>query len=99
MPLPQSLRESLAAIGQVAAELNCQFEGYREFVSIYRIHTNSIIGFQGRFPYYSNCEVIFRIIRFRVKSQDIEEDKDFCTQDLIDLQQVFLPTEEAVECH
>ena len=97
MPFPSSLSETLLSVGQAAVEVSCPFEEYREFVSIYRASTNTILAFQSRFPYYSECAFIFRVIRFRVESQRLVEDQDFSQEDLVGLQEIYLPSEEAVE--
>jgi hypothetical protein len=97
MPLPQIVREVLSEVGQAAVEVSCQFEGCREFVSVYRASTSSIAAFHRSFPYYGDCDVIFRIIRFRADSQRLANDEDLWGQDLLGLQEIYVPSEDAVE--
>lgn len=97
MSFPRALNEVLSAVGQAAVEVSCPIDGYREFVSVSRVRADSIMAFRNRFPYYSDCDVVFRVIRFRVESQHIAEDKHLWGPDLAGLQEIYLPSEEAVD--
>lgn len=96
MTITEPIREILAEIGQVATELNCPIEGYREFVSVYATPRAKVMNCEGRFPNLDEAETIYRAIRFRVKSSLIDNDLDAGPNDLIGLQEMFLPSEEAV---
>ena len=95
--ITDNIRKILIDIGQVAAEVNCPIDGYREFISVYATPRERVMNFDGRFPYLSETQILYRAIRFRVKSILIEEDADVGPNDLIGLQEIFLPSEEHVE--
>lgn len=86
----------LAEIGQVAAEVSCPIDGYREFVSVYATPRENIINFEGRFPYFDKATMLYRAIRFRVRSKLIAEETEVSPNELIGLQEIFLPSEEDV---
>jgi hypothetical protein len=94
--LPATVREILISLGEVAAELSCQIEGYREFVTIFRFQTAQVVGFQSQFPNLADCEVAFRLMRFRVGADLIRNDYDCCVSDLVGLQSIYVATEEDV---
>jgi len=97
MTFPASLTKTLTTIGQAAAEVKCGVPDYREFVTIYRARTNAIPGFHNQFPYLDGLPIVFRVIRFRVEATLLADDYDFCNEDLVGLQEVYLPSENAVE--
>jgi hypothetical protein len=97
MPLPDHVIETLKMVGQVAIEVKCLVEDYREFVSIYHGRTNAILNSEERFPYLQDSPVFFRCIRFRVESKYIEKDLDVAQDDMADIQEIMLPTEDAAE--
>jgi hypothetical protein len=97
MTFPESLSETLTTIGQAAVEVECGVPEYREFVTIYRARTNAIPGFRNQFPYLDGLPIVFRVIRFRVDAALLAEDYDFCNEDLVGLQEIYLPSESAVE--
>ena len=97
MSLPDNVRDILENVGQVAAEVPCSIEGYREFVSVYAGPTERVMTFEERFPYYVGAKTLCRCIRFRVKSLLIEQDADVGSHDLIGLQEIYLPSENDVE--
>lgn len=97
MSLPDKVRETLKYVGQVAAEVSCRIEGYREFVSVYAGPRACFINATGRYPYLDDAKTIYRCIRFRIASDLIERDVDVGPDDLIDLQEMRLPSEEGVE--
>lgn len=94
--ITEAVRSSLIEFGQVAAERPCSIEGYREFVSVYSTPRGAVINCDSRFPYLAGAEIIYRAIRFRVNSDLIENDTDVGPNDLVGLQEVFLPTEDSV---
>lgn len=94
--LPSPVRETLMTIGQVATELPCRIEGHREFVTVFRYQTDRIMGFANQFPYLANCDVAYRVMRFRVDADLIENDRDCSNDDLIGLQSLHVATEEDV---
>jgi hypothetical protein len=96
MALPEKVREILYDVGQVALEVPCQFEGCREFVSVYMAPRDCLAADES-FYYFENCERIFRVIRFRVETSLIEQDLSIGNDALFGLQQICLPSEEAVE--
>jgi hypothetical protein len=91
--LPPKVRDTLTTIGQVAAELPCRIEGYREFVTVFRYQTDRIMGFANQYPYLADCEVAFRVMRFRVDAELIADDRGCCNDDLIGLQCIHVATE------
>jgi hypothetical protein len=97
MTITAPVRDTLTEIGQVAAELHCPIEGYREFVSIYATARTKVMNCEGRFPNLDGAETIYRAIRFRVNSALIDNDSDVGPNDLVGLQEIFLPSEEGVE--
>jgi hypothetical protein len=97
MAFPTLLREILGSIGQAAAEVACHVEDCREFVTIYQIDTRQMIGFPDRIPYYSSCETVYRLLRFRVTSEQLEQGVNCSKEDLFGVQEVIVPTEEAVQ--
>lgn len=94
--LPKTVREILESTGQVAVELPCSIEGYREFVTVFQYRTARIIGFQSQFPYLADCESAYRLMRFRVDATLINDDHDFSNDDLIGLQSIHVATENDV---
>jgi len=56
-----------------------------------------IAAFHERYPYYKHCDVVFRVIRFRVRSEKIERDENVWGPDLFGMQEIIVPDEEAVE--
>lgn len=97
MSLPENVREILMDVGQVAVEVPCPIEGCREFVSVSATAREKVMNVEGRFPYLDEAPMIYRCIRFRVKSLMIEQDADVGPHDLIGLQELNLPSEEGVE--
>jgi hypothetical protein len=97
MALPEAARQTLIEVGQIAAELPCAFDDCREFVSVYAAPRDSLINVDGQFTYLDGAPTIFRAIRFRVMSALIEADLDVGPEDLIGLQTIVLPSEDAVE--
>lgn len=95
--LPNAVQIALNTIGQVAAELPSQIEGYREFVTVFRFQTDRISGFNAQFPYLSGFPVAFRLMRFRVDAEIIQHDRDCCNEDLVGLQSIHVATEEDVQ--
>jgi len=94
--LPDDVLEILLSVGQVAAELPCEFEDCREFVSIFRIDTAAAWGFQRRYPYLADRDVAYRAVRFRVDAERIDRDENVCDEDLCSLQNIYVATEEEV---
>lgn len=94
--LPETVQETLATIGQVAAEVACPIEGYREFVTVFRFQTARIWGFQSQFPYLADHEIAYDLMRFRVEARLIAEDHDFWNDDLVGLQSICVATENDV---
>ena len=97
MAFPAIVKAVLADIGEVAAEVSCNIEGYREFVGVYAVQTSQVINFENRFPYFRDLDSVFRVIRFRVRSHFIEQDIHVGPNDLIGLQEIYLPSESDVE--
>jgi len=97
MAFPTDVQAVLSDIGEVAAEVSCNIDGYREFVGVYAVQTSQVINFKNRFPYFRDLEVVFRVIRFRVRSHLIEQNIHVGPNDLIGLQEINLPNESAVE--
>ena len=83
-------------IGQVAAEVPCYFEDCREFVSIYKAPWAGILGVEKRFHYFKGAEYLYRICRFRVRSKVVVNDVDVASNDLLDMQQIYVATKSAV---
>ena len=94
MTFPDELKETLSSVGQAAVELTSLIEGYREFVSVFYCPTNQIFGFEGRFPNLAGNEIVYRLMRFRVKSSLIDLDQDCSSEDLIGLQNIYVATEK-----
>ena len=97
MALPASLRTLLNEFGQAAVEVPTPIEGYREFVSVYCGRTEDWAVFEMQFPYYAGVEVAYRLVRFRANASLIEQDYNFSMPELAGLQEIYLPSEEAVE--
>ena len=97
MSLPRRVRDTLNAIGQVAAEVDCLIDCCREFVTIYATAKERIQNFEGRFPYLLEADVVFRCVRFRVESRMIEEDLDVHAEEMLDEQSIRVASEEDVE--
>jgi hypothetical protein len=96
MTLPDRVREILDTIGQAAAEVPCAVEGCREFVSVCKAPTTAMLGFQCRFPYFDNSEWLYRVYRFRVSSELIEQDIDVSPDEFGDYQTLYLVDENMV---
>lgn len=94
--LPETVREALASTGQVAAELPCPIEGYREFVTVFCFQTAQIMGFPSQFSYLADNEISFRLMRFKVDAELIRDDHDFSSVDLVGLQSIYVATEQDV---
>jgi len=94
--LSPTVRDTLTTIGQVAAELPCQIEGYREFVTVFRYQTARIMGFANQFPYLADSDVAYRVMRFRVDAELIENDRDCSNDNLVGLQCIHVATEDEV---
>lgn len=94
--LPDTVQETLTTIGQVATELQCQVDGYREFVSVFCFQTGRIMGFASQFPYLADREIAYRLMRFKVDAELIQADHDFCNDDLVGLQTIHVATERDV---
>lgn len=97
MAFTERVRDTLDNVGQVAAEVDCSIEGYREFISIYVTSRDRIMNCAGKFTYLDGAATIFRAIRFRVNSKLIDDDLNADPGDLIGLQEIFLPSEQDVE--
>lgn len=97
MSFSEEIRCILDDLGQVAVEVLCPIDGYREFVSVFATPKDDVVNFAGRFPYFGEATTLYRCIRFRVNSVLIEQDADVHTEDLVGLQENFLPSEETVE--
>ena len=97
MAFPANLNAILTTIGQAATEVFCGVPDYREFVSLYRARTERIPGFQNQFPYLADFPVVYRVIRFRVDASLLEDDYDFCNEDLVGMQEIYMPSESGVE--
>lgn len=95
--LPQKVTETLQSVGEVAAELPCDLEGYREFVVVVRFKTDRIFGFASQYPYLADLPIAYRVMRFRVDSQVIENDRDCGNDDLVGLQSLHVPTIDDVQ--
>ena len=93
MAFPESTRKLLDEIGQVAAEVNSQCEGCREFVTVIRTEQEKVNGAM-RFPYLRAGAPLFRVMRFRVKEELVENDTNVCNEDLLDLQSVVIDSED-----
>jgi len=97
MSFPDEIRYILNDLGQVAAEVPCLIDGYREFVSVFATPKDDVVNFAGRFPYFGEATTLYRCIRFRVDYALIDKDADVHTEDLVARQAIFLPSEETVE--
>jgi hypothetical protein len=97
MPLPERVTQILSEIGQVAAEVTCYYDEYREFIAVYATPKARLPNVDRSLSYYANAKTIYRAIRFRVRSEIIEADLNVGPNDLAGLQQIYLPSEEAVE--
>ena len=97
MPLPESVRDILSSIGQAAAEVTCECEGCREFVSIYKVPGYSVQNRAERLPYFARADFIYRICRFRVRSELIEFDVNVSPDDLWDAQEMYFTDEDLLE--
>ncbi|MBE7464422.1 MAG: hypothetical protein HS116_13170 [Planctomycetes bacterium] len=91
------LQSILSTIGQAAAEVECLFEGNREFISLSRVHAGRMLAFKENFPYFADQDYIYRVVRLRVESKLIDDDHDFSNSDFMGMQSIYLPSEEAVE--
>lgn len=80
----------------MAVEVPCLIDGYREFVSVYATPRDKVTNFEGRFPYLGDAMTLYRCIRFRVKSELIEQDAEVGPHDLVGMQEIFLPSEDDV---
>ena len=96
MTLPKKLTDILTNVGQAAVEVESCVDGFREFVTLFRCPTDQIIGFEGRFPYLVGNHVVYRLMRFRVNSSIIENDRQCSNEDLIGLQSIYVATQEDV---
>jgi len=97
MSFSEEIRCTLDDLRQVAVEVLCPIDGYREFVSVFAAPKDDVVNFAGRFPYFDEATTPYRCVRFRVDSALIEQDADVHTEELVGLQEIFLPSEEAVE--
>ena len=97
MGLPQKTMDILNDVGQAAIEVPCLFEDCREFVSVSMANPKDILAAGNRFHYLPECERIFHAMRFRVDSAVIEQDLNVGYEELLDLQRIYLPSEEALE--
>lgn len=94
--IPTTLSEILTTIGQAAVEVECPVEGFREFATVFRCPTDQMIGFEGRFPYLVGNPVVYRLMRFRVDSSIIENDRHCSNEDLVGLQCIYVAAEADV---
>jgi hypothetical protein len=97
MAFPDKVQAILDDIGEVAVEVACGIEDYREFVGVYAVRTEKVINFENRFPNLRDRDLVFRVIRFRVRAMLIEQDINVGPDDLIELQQIYLPSQSDVE--
>jgi hypothetical protein len=91
------LQNILEGFGQAAAEVSCEFDGCREFVSIYKTRKDSLLNGAKRFPYFAESSVLYRICRFRVQSEIIEQDTDVSPEDLWDMQSLYVADSELLK--
>ena len=92
---PEGVRDILANVGQAALEVKTVVDGFREFVTVFRCETNRMTNFDQRFPYLYGESVVYRLMRFRVDTNIIDKDSKCSTEDLIGLQSVYVPSENA----
>ena len=92
---PEGVRGILAHVGQAAIEVESGVNGFREFVTVYRCDTSRMTNFLQRFPYLSGESVVYRLMRFRVDASVIENDSECSMEELIGLQSIYVPSEDA----
>jgi hypothetical protein len=92
---PEGVRDILADVGQAAFEVETVVNGFREFVTVFRCETNRMTNFDQRFPYLKGESVVYRLMRFRVDTNIIDKDDDCSMEDLIGLQSIYVPSENA----
>lgn len=97
MAIPYSVNYILDTIGQVAAEVPCEVEECREFVSVSKARASSVMNFSRRFPYFSNAEWFYHVYRFRVRSELIEAQANVSPDDLRDYQKLYIVDELLLE--
>lgn len=90
MSLSENIRNTLMEVGQVAAEIPCKIDGYREFVSVVAAPSNQIMNFEACFPYFADALMLYRCFRFRVESELIEQDAHVGPEDLLALQDIYM---------
>ena len=92
------MREILESVGQAAIELTCSIPGHREFATVFMCRRDAVqINTERRFPYLADCELIYRLVRFRVPEEIIDNDVSCAEDELLDLQQIYLPHFESVQ--
>ena len=96
MDFPRTLNDILLTIGQAAIELPSHFDGYREFVTVARFETSRMHGFAGQFPHLVQYPIGYRLMRFRVDSSIIRDDRHCCNDDLIGLESIHVGEPEDV---
>ncbi len=90
MSIPNRVRDILEANGQAAAEVPCAVEDCREFVSVWMAGSASIPNLERRYPYLSKSDRIYRVCRFRVRSELIRNDVNVSPDDLWDYQSLYI---------
>ena len=88
MTIPNHLLTLLNEFGEAVCETPCEIEHYREFVTINVLKRQSITNGCSRFPYLSATEQVYRLVRYRVKSEYISEDIKIWVRDVRDYQRI-----------
>jgi hypothetical protein len=97
MTIPFGVRQMLDTIGQVAAEVPCEVEECREFVSVSKTRSSSVMNFKRRFPYFADSEWLYHVYRFRVRSELIDAQTNVSPDDLRDYQKLYIIDETILE--
>jgi hypothetical protein len=97
MALPDSVLKNLETNGRVVAEVPSPFEDYRDFIELYVLPLHSDTYLQQRYSYLKGCPVAYRIRRFRVESDLVAAGTRVGPQELLDVQDVVLPSLDMAE--
>jgi len=83
--------------GQAAMELRSTLSGYRDFIHVYYIGGVHIAKYHERFPHTADSKQAYRVVRFHVKNELIENDLQAGPDDLINKQVIWVCTEDDLE--
>ncbi|QDU82481.1 hypothetical protein Pla110_42390 [Polystyrenella longa] len=96
MKLPPNMLSALSEHGRLVAELQNLLEEDRVYAMIFHFDTTEDPELIKRFPYLKGQKFGYRVMRFRILQDDLNDNSTLCNIKLMDLQDVCVASDEAV---